>query len=437
MELTAYQGVAVIITITAIVSYVNKRFFHLHPTIGVMLAGLALALGLMIAGVFDPRFPGVATDWMRNLQFNDLVLKCMLGFLLFAGSLHVDLKLLLERKWPIGVFALVGVVGTAFIIAGVLHGLSNLFGVGLGFLECLMFGALISPTDPIAVLAILRQVGAPKDLEIDITGESLFNDGIGVVMFLVVVRLLTGSHVGVANVLGLFALEALGGLGLGWIFGFIGSRLIRTVGDARVSVLITLTIASGGYLLAGALHVSGPLAMVVAGVMVGSHENWLHRPARAALDDFWELVDEVGNAILFVLVGLEVLVVSGELRPELWKCLVGAGIAIPLVLLARGGSLIVPLSLLRLRWRFHRNTLAILTWGGLRGGLPLAMALCIPSASEQIARYHTTAAQTLDRALILTMTYAVVAFSILVQGLTIKPMIRNAIAKEARARSTA
>ncbi|MBN1554668.1 MAG: sodium:proton antiporter [Phycisphaerae bacterium] len=431
MELTAYQGIGIIITVTALVSFINKRFFGLHPTIGVMLAGLAVALVLMIAGYFDPRFPATATKWMQGLQFNELVLNCMLGFLLFSGSLHVDLNMLKRRGWPIGVFALAGVVGTAFIIAFVLHALSNVFGLGLSFLHCLLFGALISPTDPIAVLAILRQVGAPKDLEIDISGESLFNDGIGVVMFLVVVRLITGQGVSVPSVMGLFVVEAAGGIGLGVVYGYLGSRLIRQAGEARVGVLITLAIASGGFLLANALHTSGALAMVVAGVLVGNHENWLNRHARKELDDFWEVVDEVGNAILFVLVGLEVLVVSGELRPEWWKCVLGGSLAIPIVLLARAGSLVVPLSLLRLRWKFHHNTLAILTWGGLRGGLPFAMALCIPSISDQIQRFHVTRDRVLDRALVLTMTYSVVAFSIIVQGLTIKPLIRRAMAFEA------
>jgi CPA1 family monovalent cation:H+ antiporter len=430
MEITAYQGVGIIITITAGIAFINRRFFHLHPTIGVMLMGLLVAMGLIVAGIFDPRFPATAQRWMEGLQFNELVLNCMLGFLLFSGSLHVDLRMLKKRGWPIGVFALTGVLGTAFIVAFALHALSDVFGLGLNFLHCLLFGALISPTDPIAVLAILRQVGAPKDLEIDISGESLFNDGIGVVMFLVVVHLLTGQNVSVPSVLGLFVVEAAGGIGLGMVYGFIGSRLVRAGGEARVSVLVTLAVASGGFLLANALHASGALAMVVAGVMVGNHENWMDRHTRKELDDFWEVVDEVGNAILFVLVGLEVLLVSSELRPEWWKCVLGGTIAIPIVLLARAGSLAIPLSLLRLRWKFHHNTLRILTWGGLRGGLPFAMALCIPSIADQVNRYHLTQDRILDRALVLTMTYSVVAFSILVQGLTIKPLIRRAMEKE-------
>ncbi|MBN1942963.1 MAG: sodium:proton antiporter [Phycisphaerae bacterium] len=430
MELTVYQGIGVIITITAVVSFINKRFFRLHPTIGVMLAGLAVAVGVVVAGLFDPRIPDTARNWMNGLQFNELVLNCMLGFLLFSGSLHVDMNMLKQRGWPIGVFALAGVVGTAFIVAFALHALSNVFGLGLNFLHCLLFGALISPTDPIAVLAILKQVGAPKDLEIDVSGESLFNDGVGVVMFLVVVHLLTGQNVSVPGVIGLFVLEAAGGVGLGMVYGFLGSRLIRLAGEARVGVLITLTIASGGFLLANALHASGALAMVVAGVMVGNRENWLDSPSRLALDEFWEVIDEVGNAILFVLVGLEILVVRGEWLPERSSCLLAGALAIPVVLLARAGSLIVPLSLLRLKWKFHRNTLAIFTWGGLRGGLPFAMALCVPPASEQIAKYHASPDQILNRPMILTMTYFVVAFSIIVQGLTIKPLIRQSVEKE-------
>lgn len=433
MELTAYQGVGIIITITAVVSFINRRYFHLHPTIGVMVAGLAVAFGVIVAGVFDPRLRETAQGWMEGLQFNDLVLNCLLGYLLFAGSLHVDLGMLKKRGWPIGVFAIAGVVGTALIVGYVMHTLSNVFGLGLEFLHCLLFGALISPTDPIAVLAILKQVGAPKDLEIDVSGESLFNDGVGIVMFLVVVHLLKGQNVGVVSVVKSFAVEAIGGIALGMVYGFLGSRLIRAAKEARVGVLISLTIASGGFLLANALHTSGALAMVVAGVMVGNRENWFDAQSRLSMDEFWEVIDEIGNAILFVLVGLELLLVSGEWLPQRETCLLAGALAIPVVLLARAGSLIVPLSLLKLRWKFHRNTLAIFTWGGLRGGLPLAMALCIPTVSEQMALYHISENQTLNRAMILAMTYLVVAFSIIVQGLTIKPLIRRSMEKETAA----
>jgi CPA1 family monovalent cation:H+ antiporter len=412
-----YHIIAIVVVLTTLLNILNRHVFRLSPTVGMMLAGLLVAVGVKIYGHVDPSFLASVTNWLISLDFNNLLLKGMLGFLLFAGARQIDLKRLTDRLWPIGTFALGGVVISAFIIGGALLAVSNLAGWGLTFLDCLLFGAVISPTDPIAVLAILRQVGAPTSLEMDVEGESLFNDGIGVVLFIVVLKtMVPASGLSVWGVLGLFGLEALGGIGLGFVFGFLASRLLRGDQDIRTQLLLTLCIATGGYQLADRLHMSGPLAMVVSGIYVGNHEKWIAPNCRAHLDNFWDVIDEIGNAILFMLVGLEVLLVAREALPHWHHCLVAATVAIPLVLLARWGSLLAPWAILRPRVSFAPGALRIMTWGGLRGGLPLAMVLCVPAS---VVGGETT------RAILLIMTYAVVMFSILIQGSTIKAVVQR------------
>ena len=425
-----YEVVATVIVLTTLLNYFNRRVLRLHPTIGMMLAGLIVAVGLAIAGRIEPVIIVRVRLWLTHLDFDDLVLKGLLAFLLFAGARKILVQRLIKRIWPIGLFAFGGVLLSAFIIGFVLSWISDLFGFGLNFLDCLLFGAVISPTDPIAVLSILARVGAPKNLEMDIEGESLFNDGIGVVLFLVVARVMTTpAGVGVGQVLGLFALEAVGGIALGGLMGIVASRMIRTNQDTRTQLLLTLCIVTGGYQLADFLHTSGPLAMVVAGIVVGNHEDWMKADNRVHLDSFWDLIDEVGNAVLFMLVGLELLLIGQEVLPE-WKiCLLAGAIAIPVVLLARYVSLLLPFFALKAKYRFVPGTLNIMTWGGLRGGLPLAMALCIPTAQAQMQTYHITHGQTLDRAMLLMMTYAAVVFSILAQGLTIQSVVAYYVRK--------
>ncbi|HNX27237.1 MAG TPA: sodium:proton antiporter [Phycisphaerae bacterium] len=420
-----YQIIAIVVVLTAVLNHVNRRVLKLHPTIGMMLAGALVAVAVAVVGQFRHPLAVNVRHWVRELNFNELVLQGILGFLLFAGSLKINLSRLLKRIWPIGIFAVGGVVFSAFIIAWILNAVSQCCNLGLSFMDCLLFGAIISPTDPIAVLSILKQVGAPQNLEMDIEGESLFNDGIGVVMFLVVVRVMTSSKgVSVGNVLGLFGLEAVGGILLGWLYGVIASRMIRNNDDVRTQILLTLSIATGGYQFADVIHASGPLAMVVAGIVVGNDKGCMRCEVRSHLDNFWDVVDEVGNAILFMLVGLEMLLVANEALPEWRICLLAAAVTVPAVLVSRYFSVLIPYLGLKWKFPFSRGTLAIMTWGGLRGGLPLAMALCIPTTELQISRYHITHAETLDRAMLLMMTYSVVIFSILVQGLTIKPLVR-------------
>jgi monovalent cation:H+ antiporter, CPA1 family len=421
-----YQIIAIVIVLTTLLNTLNRRVLHLPPTIGMMLAGLLVSVGVVVVGRWIPDLPDHARAWVTSLDFNDLVLKGILGFLLFAGARKINLGRLMSRLWPISIFALGGVIFSAFIIAGALAWLSQWLGLGLSFLECLLFGAIISPTDPIAVLAILRQVGAPKNLEMDIEGESLFNDGIGVVMFIVVTQVMVSpGDVSVGTVLGLFGLEAAGGVALGFAFGFIASRMIRSNQDPRTQLLLTLCIATGGYQLADMLHASGPLAMVVSGIIVGNHEDWVEPICRAHLDSFWDLIDEVGNAVLFMLVGLELLLVGHEALPEWRTCVLAGGLAVPLVLGARWLALVGPMAAMKCKHAFDPGALTIMTWGGLRGGLPLAMALCIATPAVQMASEHIPRSQTVDRAMLLMMTYTVVVFSILVQGLTIKPLLRR------------
>ena len=399
---------ALLITLAAGFSYVNHRYVKLPSAVGVMLISLALSLALVVLGHLGF---AIQEEKVRrligNIDFSEALLHGMLGFLLFAGALSVNLNDLLEKKWEIGIFATAGVVLSTLIVGTVMYLLSAWLGLPLGFLACLLFGALISPTDPIAVLGILRKAGVPRSLEIKITGESLFNDGIGVVVFIVLLGIATsGGVVSAGGVAVLLAEEALGGIIFGLLLGLLGYRLLKSVDNYQVEILITLAMVMGGYSLAPALHVSGPLAMVVAGLLVGNYGRKfaMSDRTREHLDTFWELVDEILNAVLFVLIGLEVLVITMTDRTFL-----AGAIAIPVVLLARLVSVGIPISLLRFVRKFSPRVIRILTWGGLRGGISVALALSLPKGPE--------------RDLILTMTYAVVVFSIAVQGLTLKRVL--------------
>jgi len=348
-----------------------------------------------------------AEKLIRGINFDKTLLHGMLSFLLFAGALHVNLNELIQQKLVIVILATVGVITSTLLIGVLTWWLLAWFGLDTSFLYCLIFGALISPTDPIAVLGIMKKAGVPKSLEIKIAGESLFNDGIGVVVFLVLLGLISGSgHVAVHEVLVLFAEEALGGIVFGLLIGAIAFYMLRSVDQYQVEILTTLALAMGGYALAGAIHVSGPIAIVVAGLMIGNHGRRfaMSDTTREHLDTFWELVDEILNAVLFVMIGLEVLVLA--FVPS--HLLVGI-LTIPIVLLARFISVGIPVSVLRYFREFSPRVITILTWGGLRGGISVALALSLPQGPE--------------RELILTITYIVVIFSILVQGLSISRLV--------------
>ena len=401
--------IAIVITLAAVFSFINHLTIRLPNTIGVMLISLLFSLSLLL---IDQFFSGVskhALNILNSIDFNRTLMDGMLSFLLFAGALHVNLDDLAKQKWVIASLATFGVVTSTFIIGGLSWMVFDLLGIAISFGYCLLFGALISPTDPIAVLGILKKVGVPKSLETKITGESLFNDGIGVVVFIVLLGIVTaGEEINAVHIAGLFVQEAIGGGVLGLFFGWLAYRMLQQVDNYQVEVLITLALVMGGYSLAGALHLSGPIAMVVAGLLIGNHGRRLAMSdtTREHLDTFWELMDEVLNAVLFVLIGLEVLVLS--FTTNVWFA---AALLIPVVLLSRFVSVGIPMTLLRLRLKFTNGAVRVLTWGGLRGGISVALALSLPLGAE--------------RDVILTVTYAVVIFSIVVQGLTIGHLVNK------------
>ncbi len=402
------NAIAILITLAAGFAFLNYHFVKAPMSIGLMLISLGVFLGLLLTDQFmDLSVRDYADMLVKSIDFRKVLLEGMLGLLLFAGALHVDVNDLAEQKLEIGIFASVGVMLSTGLVAMAVYGLSRLFGAGIEPVVCLLFGALISPTDPIAVLGILKKAGAPKNLEIKIAGESLFNDGIGVVIFLILLEIATGQgHVTSGFALLLFVKEAVGGALFGFAAGYGAYRLLKSVNNYQVEVLLTLALVIGGYALASGLHISGPIAMVVAGLLIGNHGRRLAMSdhTREHLDTFWELVDVILNAILYVLIGLEVLVLT--LRGDY---LLAGVIAVPVVLLARLVSLGIPVTLLK-RWRsFELDAVFIMTWSGLRGGISVALALSLPEECH--------------RELILTMTYLVVVFSVLVQGLTIKKIL--------------
>jgi CPA1 family monovalent cation:H+ antiporter len=407
--MTFFQIISILITVSALFSYLNHRFIRLPTTIGVMAISLLGSLAIVAAGPFSFGLQQEAIRLVRSIDFDETLLHGMLSFLLFAGALHIDLEALARRKWIISVLA---TAGTA--LATVLNGLGTWFvsqwlDLHLPFLSCLLFGALIAPTDPIAVLGILRKAGVPESLETKICGESLFNDGVAVVIFIILLELTRDPAAAtLSHALGLFAKEALGGVAYGLVIGWIAYLMLKSIDDYQVEVLITLALVSGGYALADALHISGPIAIVVAGLLIGNPGRMLAMSERTRrhLDTFWELVDEVLNAVLFVLIGLEVLALDWT-RTHLTTGL----LLIPLVLASRLVSVSIPVALLRPFRRFSPGVIRILTWGGLRGGISVAMALSLPPGPA--------------RDTILAATYVVVVFSILVQGLTVEKVVRS------------
>ncbi len=403
------QIIAALISIAAVFSYINYRLLKLPSTIGLMLMALCLSLLILLLDQFGLGLAPVAEQVIERLAFDEVLLHGMLGFLLFAGALHVNLADLARQKWVILALATIGIMISTLLVGLGAWWLFSMLGFSIPFIYCLLLGSLISPTDPIAVLGILKKVGAPKTLETKITGESLFNDGVGVVIFLVILGLISGEgELVLSDVLMLFAVEAIGGIVFGLLLGAIGFYMLRSVDQYQVEILTTLGLAMGGYALAEVIHVSAPIAIVVAGLMIGNHGRKLAMSVktREHVDTFWELIDEILNAVLFVMIGLEILVIS--LGADHLK----AGVLmIPLVLLARLISVSLPLSVFRRFREFSPGVVKILTWGGLRGGISVALALSLPKGDE--------------RDLILTVTYCIVIFSIMVQGLTIGRLIRR------------
>lgn len=413
--LSAFDLIAILLVLTAALGWINHRFIRLPHTIGLLVMGLGASL--MLIGV-ELGFPNVLlyedlAGIMRQIDFQATVLNGMLAFLLFAGALHVDLSILRRRAWIVGSMATVGIVISTAIVGAGFWFAANAFGISVPFAWALVFGALISPTDPLAVLSTLKVVHVPETLEIDMTAESLFNDGVGVVIFTVLVATAVaagGGGIDFLHVGELFFIEALGGAGLGLLAGYVADRAMRAIDDYPIEVLISLALVAGTYTLAAKLHMSGPIAVVVAGLLIGS------RGSRAALSDetrrylfgFWTLIDEILNSVLFLLIGLEVLVL--RLDPSFgWL----AAFAVPLVLCARLIAVSVPVLALRTTHSFVAGTIPVLTWGGLRGGISIALALSLPEVEE--------------KSLILAATYAVVLFTIIVQGLSLRALVERVV----------
>ncbi|MFQ5876941.1 MAG: cation:proton antiporter [Acidobacteriota bacterium] len=404
-----------LITVTALLSYLNERYLRLPPGIGVMAAALAGSIVLILLGRFGLGVEPWAEHLFERIDFNVVLMKGMLSFLLFAGALHVNLEDLLSRKWSIMSLATVGVVLSTFLVGTVMWGVMTLFGLEVPYIFALLFGALISPTDPIAVLGTLKTAKTPRSLETMIAGESLFNDGVGVAVFIMVLGSVAGgARLSLAGAGTLFLLEAVGGVIYGLVLGYLAYRLLSTVDNYTVEILITLSLVAGGYALADALHTSGPIAMVVAGLFIGNHGRvfGMSERSRDRLDTFWELLDEILTAMLFVMIGLELLVL--DLEPG---SLVMGLAAVPVVLAARFLSVGLPISILRTFRPFPPHAVALMTWCGVRGGISIALALSLPASPQ--------------RDLLLLMTYTVVVFSILVQGLTVGSLARLAAARSA------
>jgi CPA1 family monovalent cation:H+ antiporter len=413
MEL--YYSLSVLIVLASFFAYVNVRFLKLPSTIGIMVIAMAVSLILVVSGNIFPHTLQRISTLIAGFDFTELLMGAMLNFLLFAGAVHINLKDLREQRGPVMVFSTLSVIISTFAVGTLVYYIP-MASLEIPYIYCLVFGALISPTDPVAVLSILKGAKVRKSLETKIAGESLFNDGVAVVAFAVILQLAQGKseEMTVLHVLWLLLREAGGGFLLGVILGITASKAMRRIDDYKVSVLITLAVVMGGYLIARELHISGPLTMVFAGLIIGTFKrrtSAMSPVTKDYLDKFWELNDEILNAILFLFIGFNLLMMRD--LSHYWR----PGIAcILIVLLARFISIWLPTKFIRFREKFSRGTIKILVWGGLRGGVSIALALSIDDGPH--------------KKVIIAATYFVVVFSIIVQGLTIGKVANRILAKE-------
>ncbi len=407
---------ALFLVVTALLAYVNHRFLRLPSTIGVMAIALLISLavvGLHALGI-DHGIKAREESLLKSIDFSDVLMQGMLSLLLFAGALHVDLSTLRAYRWQIAALAIVGTCLSTIVVGVVLWWVLPFAGLSLPLIHCLLFGALISPTDPISVMGILKSIGAPKSLELVIAGESLFNDGVGVVVFSLLAGVAASGVVPSTGQAGLLLLqEAGGGLAFGLVLGWATFWLLKSIDQYQVEVLLTLAAVMGGYALATHLHVSGPLAMVVVGLMVGNggRAEAMSDTTRRYIDMFWELVDEILNAVLFVLIGMEVLAIAFSA-----SLLAAMVCAVAVTLLARVATVGLPVAALSKLFRLPKGSWRVLTWGGLRGGISVALAFSLTPGE--------------GRDIVLGLTYGVVVFSVLIQGLTVGRVARKVCAKE-------
>lgn len=419
--MTPFTIFALLITLAALSSYLNRRFIGLPSTAALMLLSLVLSLGFIGAAWYGVPWRDDLRHLLDQVDFGQALLGGLLSFLLFAGALHIDLNQLREQRWRIFSLAFISTLLSIGVVSLLAYVIFHALGIDLPLLYCLLFGALISPTDPVAVLALLKQADAPPSLNVKFAGESLLNDGAGLVAFLFFLESLqaTGPVLDLSWQRGLQLLlhEGLGGLVLGYALGWVAYYLIKTVDDYHVEILLTLALVSGGYALALAVHASGPLAIATAGIVIGTRARHqaMNAETRENLDTFWELIDEILNALLFALVGLQVVALKFH-----GTYFVAALAMIPAVLLARFLSVGAPGVVFRLLGReVERGGLVLLTWGGLRGAISVALALTVPGGEE--------------RDLLLVVTYVVVAFSILVQGTTMPLLLRRVLVRDEEA----
>ena len=442
--LTLFEIAAMLLVLSAVLSWVNRAYIKLPHTIGLLVMALLASFALLASQAF---FPGLGlTDTLQSalkqIDFNETLMKGMLGFLLFAGALHVDFNKLKDAKYAIGLMATCGVILSTFIVGTGFYLLAKAFGTHLPFAWALVFGALISPTDPVAVLSILKTVKMPKALEAKIAGESLFNDGVGVVVFTIILAIATGSAGGhamyenlmlagpfeaaaggshggggvtILDVAELFIVDAIGGAILGLLAGWVGVKMMAKIDEHAIEILISLALVAGTYAIAYRIdilghHLSGPIAVVIAGLMIGNKGAAvaMSEHTQGYLFSFWEMIDEILNSVLFLLIGLEILVLG--LAPDFALITL---LAIPLVLIARLCAVFFPMKIIGTFKNFTKGAIPVLTWGGVRGGISVALALSLPDNEY--------------KPLILTATYGVVIFSIIVQGLTVKTVVEKSV----------
>ncbi len=436
-----FFAIATLMGLGALFGYLNHRVLKLPHTIGLMIITLAFSLAVLLVDLMVPMvdLKTPAQDFMERVHFYEALMHCTLSFLLFAGALHVNLDDLLERKFAISTLATVGVLISTFLVGFLSWLLFRWLGFSVDWGFCLIFGALISPTDPVAVLGLLKNVKAPRSLEAKIAGESLFNDGVGIVVFLVLVAFFVGGGgdvhagadsagvsaetpqetIGVAKIVIMFLKEVLGGAALGLLFGYVAYRAMKSIDQYQLEVLITLACVMLAYSVAGALHFSGPIAVVLAGLLIGNQgKRFAMSPVTVDhVEKFWSLIDEILNSMLFLLIGLEIfLVPMGS-----FKLVLAALLSVPVVLLSRFVSVSIPISILSVRRQFSRGVIPILTWSGLRGGISVALVLFLsqnPAIDPETLK------------LLLVSTYMVVLFSVIVQGLTVKPLLKWFMQKE-------